>query len=52
VREHWRTYNRGKPNEYRVKIAKHQRGDEKYGIITHDHYETVRIKRERSPWPK
>lgn len=45
VREHWRTVRRGKPDEYRVKIRQHKRGDPAIGVITHDHYETTRIDR-------
>lgn len=47
VREHWRVYRRGRPDEYRVKISSHKRGDPNVGIITHDRYETVQVHRER-----
>jgi hypothetical protein len=47
VREHWRVYRRGRPDEYRVRVESHKRGDPSIGIITHDHYETVRVHRER-----
>lgn len=53
VRGHWRTIRRGTPEEYKVFVKAHERGDESLGRITHDHYETVRIVRHKgTPFPE
>jgi hypothetical protein len=45
VRAHFRTIRKGKPDEYRVQIKSHTRGDPNIGVIVHDTYETVRVRR-------
>lgn len=51
VRGHWRTLRRGRPDEFKVFVKSHKRGDPALGSIVHDAYETVRIERSIGPCP-
>jgi hypothetical protein len=45
VRSHWRVIRRGRPDEYRVEVKAHKRGDPALGTVVHDAYQTKVIHR-------